>query len=57
MTYLGFFLGEEGESVIEIQPYSASHQVLSPRIWPDKGLGGEKLTGLAIPNGLVCLTL
>ena len=42
---------------MEIQPYSASHQILGPRIWPDKGLGGEKLTGLAVPNGLVCLTL
>ena len=42
---------------MEIQPYSASHQILGPRMCPDKGLAGGKWTGLAVPNGLVCLAL
>ena len=42
---------------MEMQPYSASHQILGPQICPDKGLAGGKWTGLAVPNGLVCLTL
>ena len=43
--------------MIEIQAYSASHQIPGAWVWLDKGLKGETLTGPAIPNGPVRLTL